>query len=204
MIIYLVRHAQTEANAKRVIQGQTNTNITNLGYEQTKITASFFKNIKITQLFCSPLGRTVETAEMISLESRYPKKNIIKSKDLMEIDLTPWVGKTISELEKDKSQSGYGTYKENPEFFSPSDGEGFNDVKKRMAIFFDNIVNNFSKDSTIVVVSHSVAIRALLLYLENSSVSRIWDYDIKPASISLVETNCNHNVIKYVGYCPYL
>ena len=62
--IYLIRHAQSEANAALDLDDPTfyyDARITSLGKEQALITHQKLKNINFDLMLCSPLTRTLET-----------------------------------------------------------------------------------------------------------------------------------------------
>lgn len=204
MYIYLVRHAQTEANEQHYIQGQTNAIITEVGYEQAKITASFFKNCDLSALYSSPLGRTIETSKLIAEAADYDVRKIIMCKNLMEINLEPWAGKNIEDLYNNDSMSGYKIYKTDPESFVPLSGENFIDVQKRVVKAYNSILSTNQNSKNIVIVSHSVAIRTLILYINHLQIKNIWDFDVEPASITKIEYFCGKSQIQFIGLCPYI
>lgn len=203
MIVYLIRHGQTEANLMRIIQGQTNTPLTETGFFQVRKAAEYFNGKNITAMYASPLGRTMQTAKIIAAAANFNTSDIICMDELMEINLAPWVGKQVDELIKDETKSGYKVYKTQPELFNAADGENIWDVKKRMFDAFWKIVRIHPDDSHIVIVSHSVAIRSLLLALEGKPYSEIWKYPITPASITEVRVNSNCATLESIGLCPY-
>ena len=70
-MIYFVRHGETESNVRGVFAGQKDDSIlTPKGRDQALTTAKEIKNkdIKIDRVICSPLKRTVETANIIAKE----------------------------------------------------------------------------------------------------------------------------------------
>ena len=200
--IYLVRHAQTEANKQHIIQGQTDTAITDNGYIHTKKTADFFKDKDISAIYSSPLGRTAQTSEMICDAIGMGKDKIIFLDELMEIDLKPWVNKPISEISADESVYGYYVYRNNPMAFQASEGENFNDVQSRAVKAYNHIINS-NKNANIIIVSHSVTIRTLLLYLDNKGFDQVWSYSVNPASVSKITSSNGNSKIEFIGFCPY-
>ncbi len=64
--VYLVRHGETEWNAARRIQGQTDSPLTEKGIFQAKQVAERVRNEGITHVISSDLGRTKRTAEIIA------------------------------------------------------------------------------------------------------------------------------------------
>lgn len=64
--VYLVRHGETVWNAARRIQGQSDSALTAKGEHQAKQVGERVKNLGITHVICSDLGRTQRTAELIA------------------------------------------------------------------------------------------------------------------------------------------
>lgn len=68
--IYLVRHGETEFNVKEIIQGHTDSPLTENGKNQAKTVQEAFKNLEFSAVFSSDLLRAVHTAEIISAERK--------------------------------------------------------------------------------------------------------------------------------------
>ena len=69
MAIYLTRHGQTPNNLKRLFQGsKIDAPLTELGQQQAKSIADFLKDKNISHYWASPMGRVVQTAEIINQE----------------------------------------------------------------------------------------------------------------------------------------
>ena len=62
MILYLVRHGQSEGNVKRYFHGQTDYPLTELGHEQARQVAEKLKDAKFTRCCASDLQRAWNTA----------------------------------------------------------------------------------------------------------------------------------------------
>ena len=191
MTIYIVRHAQTEANKNGIIQGQMNTEITPEGLAKAKFMAQSFKNKNVDKIFSSPLRRAYITASLIAEETGVDNQTIIVDSKLKEINLEPWIYKRISDLNDNDEPSSYKTYKTKPSEFVPVSGESINDVKQRMVIAYNQIIMSCQSNDTVVIVSHSMAIRTLLSDIENKGIDNVWAYHIPPASITKIIYNVN-------------
>ncbi|CCK00926.1 Phosphoglycerate mutase [Cronobacter sakazakii 701] len=64
--VYLVRHGETQWNAERRIQGQSDSPLTEKGERQAMQVAQRAKALGITHIITSDLGRTQRTAEIIA------------------------------------------------------------------------------------------------------------------------------------------
>lgn len=64
--VYLVRHGETQWNAERRIQDQSDSPLTAKGEQQAMQVATRAKELGITHIISSDLGRTRRTAEIIA------------------------------------------------------------------------------------------------------------------------------------------
>jgi broad specificity phosphatase PhoE len=62
---YLVRHGTTDWVEKQLLHGITDIPLNEAGLKQAAKTAEAMKGIHAKYLFCSPLTRTIQTAELI-------------------------------------------------------------------------------------------------------------------------------------------
>lgn len=196
MIVYIVRHAQTEANIHSIIQGQSDTEITVEGMTMAKAMSRYFSDKNITKIYSSPIKRAFITACLIADVCQITVENIALDDRLMEINLKPWAYKKIDDLDSSDSRSSYKTYKFKPSKFQPLSGESLFDVKERMSKTFEWIIQGCCNDDNIVIVSHSVAIRTLLTYFEKKTIDHIWSYNIPPVSVT--EVNLSNDGLSVV------
>ncbi len=64
--VYLVRHGETQWNAERRIQGQSDSPLTEKGVQQAWQVAERARTLGITHVITSDLGRTQQTARIIA------------------------------------------------------------------------------------------------------------------------------------------
>ena len=64
--VYLVRHGETQWNAERRIQGQSDSPLTEKGIQQAWQVAERARTLGITHVITSDLGRTQQTARIIA------------------------------------------------------------------------------------------------------------------------------------------
>jgi len=65
IVILLIRHSNTIFNKQKIFRGHTDVPLDGMGLQQAEKTGKFLSNIKISQIYCSPLTRAVQTAEQI-------------------------------------------------------------------------------------------------------------------------------------------
>lgn len=72
MLLYLVRHGQTDWNLARRIQGSTDVPLNDAGREQARQTARLLARRRWDAVITSPLSRAVETGAIIAAELGLP------------------------------------------------------------------------------------------------------------------------------------
>mgnify|MGYP001604004226 FL=1 len=94
--IFLVRHGQDTDNARSILNGRRNTNLTMLGRRQARIVAHKLQKFGIDIIYVSPLKRARQTASIIA---KYLSiKRIIVDKRLVERNFGILTGKPISDI----------------------------------------------------------------------------------------------------------
>ena len=67
MKLYFVRHGESEANTRQIISNRESTfHLTALGEEQARTLAKKLRDVPFSSIFCSPVLRARETAQILS------------------------------------------------------------------------------------------------------------------------------------------
>ncbi len=156
MKVIIVRHGQTDENAKELVAGGgTEALLTAEGISQAKKLAHWLKNEKIDVVYASDQKRAIHTAEHI-LE-HHPLLKIIKHKHLRERHYGEFEGKpdAMRDAAFKKSLLPF-------ELFKPKGGESCVEVYKRAEKFFSKLSKKHKND-TVLIVGHGRTIALLLL-----------------------------------------
>lgn len=152
--IIIERHAQSEGNAKKIVLGHTDLNLTEEGVVQAKITAEHLADEKIDAIYSSDLKRAYNTAlphaKMRGLE-------VVARKDLREVDIGIWDGMHLSRILADSSEDF--ARRSRRDFVYPG-GEGVREASARLKHAILDIASENSDADTVLIVTHSVIIRA--------------------------------------------
>ena len=156
MKLYIMRHGTTCWNEKGITQGRTNNRLSKYGKSLTKNVAENHKNDQFDIIFCSPLMRTMQTANIINL---YHNAKIIKDDRLIEIDQgifsgRRWKDLTLQEKEQKNSRS------------KDCGMENYKQVYDRVKDFFEYIKKEHS-GKNILVVTHNVTASMLEIIATN-------------------------------------
>src|SRR5690348_16268722 len=95
--VFMVRHGATVLSAEDRFAGATDVQLSDEGREQTRHLAERLKDEKIVAVYASPMGRTIETAQILA----QPHKLEVQTRDgLREISHGRWEGMTRREVEQ--------------------------------------------------------------------------------------------------------
>ena len=95
MNVYVMRHGTTVWNEQGRTQGRTGNRLSKNGKSMTEKVALDMKDVDIDVIFCSPLMRTVQTANIMN---KYHHKKIIKDERLVEIEQGIFTGRLRNSL----------------------------------------------------------------------------------------------------------
>jgi probable phosphoglycerate mutase len=179
----MVRHGATILSAEDRFAGATDVALSDEGREQTRRLAERLSREKIRAVFASPLGRTVETAEILAT----PHNLDIQICDgLREISHGRWEQLTRREVEQ-KYPEETAEWEKDPYTFAPLGGESGLAVTARALPTLIQLVRQHTGEN-ILVVSHKGTIRLLLSSLLGFDPRRYRDnLDQNPAALNIVD-----------------
>lgn len=152
--IFYVRHGQTDQNKNNILTGRTNVSINEIGVAQAEKTANTLKNEKIDILFCSPLLRAKQTANIIN---KYHNLPIIEDVRIIERDYGDYTGKNTADIDRKTSWNYFHCDAVYPNVESPKA------ILTRVQSFIDMLKLEY-KDKKILVVAHSGVGRLFNVY----------------------------------------
>lgn len=153
MKIYLARHGQDQDNVQGILNGHRDKPLTELGIRQADILARKIKEAELSfkAIYCSPLRRARETAEIIAITLNTDKPEVLS--ELIERDFGMMTGLFIKDIESLCSPDIIKT--ETVTYFLESEGaETFPELIKRGGVVIKKI-SNFKEDDNILLVCHS-------------------------------------------------
>lgn len=187
---YIVRHGQTNWNILGKTQGHGNSDLTKKGEQQAKCLAKALKEYNIDYIYSSDLGRAVQTANIIDEQIGV---GIIKTSALREMGFGVWEGLLVDQIKKEHSYT-YEIWRNQPHLVNIEGGETLDLIKDRLDEFIKTLNEKYS-NKNILLVSHSVTVRVLLLAFLNSGMENI--YRIKQDNTAL-------NIVEYRDYGPVI
>jgi len=156
MRLIIVRHGETHANAKKIMQGHGHGRLSRKGGEQVRALAEALKPEEIDVIYTSDLRRAVNTAGAIA---RFHNAKIRHVKALREMRLGRYEGVSWKDFSQDLASS------KPRQSFRPEGGESFADLKRRVKPFATGLHARHS-NQTVLISTHGFTIRCLLsIYL---------------------------------------
>ncbi len=153
-MIYFIRHGETEYNKTARFQGHLDIPLSEKGINQAQAALETSKQLNLDKIYCSPLQRAKQTAEIIN---SHHNAKLVEDDRLKEIYMGSLQGRFLKDLSDEEKQLAFS----NPEHFG---GETHEQLCSRVISFFKEIEN--SKEN-ILIVSHGGIYRALYKYLNN-------------------------------------
>lgn len=189
--IILVRHGQTEWNRIERFRGRFDIPLNDNGIRQANQTAErIASHWKPAAVFTSPLSRAAQTAEIIGEKIHISP---IKSDDLTDIDYGQWQGLTPAEAREQWPERVANWY-DHPESADVPGGESLSQVQRR-AMSALRAVCRLHPDQEIVLVSHTVVNRLILLGVLGLGIERFWNLRQEPCAINIIEKTENDYVL---------
>ena len=181
--LYLVRHGATQLTAEDRFSGAIGVDLSDEGRRQVARLADRLDQEAIKAVYCSPLSRTVETAEILARPHRL---SLVRRDGLREISHGRWEGLTRSEVEE-RYADEYSAWEADPFTFAPEGGESGVAVLARALPVIREIVTSH-RGETVLVVSHKATLRLLLSSLLGFDPRGYRDrLDQSPACLNVVD-----------------
>jgi probable phosphoglycerate mutase len=174
-MIYLVRHGQTAFNLEQRHHGHTDSPLTELGREQARRAGETLATLidpRDCVIFSSPLGRALQTANIIA-DVTAVQRPLIVAADLIEIGMGSAEGMTQAEMEKRWPALQAAAASETMSLQSP-DGEDLEAFTERLDRALRRVADHYAASR--IIVSHGVAgrvLRGLYLGLNTADAFRL-------------------------------
>ncbi len=181
--LLFVRHGATQLTAEDRFSGATGVDLSDEGRAQVQRLAERLAGDKVAAIYVSPLGRTVETAQILAGPHRLTP---IVRDGLREISHGRWEGLTRREVEE-RYADEYAAWEEDPFTFAPKDGEsGLSVLARALPVVREIVVAH--RDQVVMVVSHKATLRLILSSLLGFDARGYRDrLDQSPACLNVVD-----------------
>ena len=178
--LVLVRHGQSEWNAKNLFTGWKNPSLTKKGQEEAKITGKKIKqqNIIFDFHFTSELKRAQLTGEIILTEIGQESIETVKNFALNERDYGELSGLNKDELRKKWGKEQIHIWRRSFDQ-PPPGGESLKDTADRVIPYFEKVIEPVLNDKkNVLICAHGNSLRALVMRIEKISPEEIVKIEI--------------------------
>ncbi|MBB3133797.1 putative phosphoglycerate mutase [Rhizobium pisi] len=188
MLIYVIRHGQTDWNAERRLQGQKDIPMNATGLEQARRNGLALLDIlgeKIDEFdfVASPLKRTRATMEIIRTAMGLPPLAYRTDPRLVEISFGDWEGSTLKELKATQRERVAERNASKWDFIPPGDdAESYEILSWRTGSWLASV------DRPTVCVTHGGVIRTLFQAISDLPKSSAAEGEIPQDRIVRIET----------------
>ena len=180
--IYIVRHGQTEWNLLGKTQGHGNSDLTPKGIEQAELLADSMTKYPIDYIYSSYLGRAYQTAEIIGNKLNI---EVEKTEALREMNFGTWEGRIIKDIIEEDPEL-YKMWRNEPHLAKIPQGETLSQIKERTDAFIKEINEKYD-GKHIVLVTHSLCARIMLLSFLDSDVKNIYRINQANTALNIIE-----------------
>lgn len=188
MILYIVRHGETDWNRARKVQGHTDIPLNDCGRRLARETGERMKEVKIDAAYTSPLSRAKETAQLILGDREIP---LIEDSRLEEISFGSYEGVYCGgENMDEKSEEFNRFFTDTANYIPPADGETIQHLYERTGEFLKWLSEKEElQDKALLISTHGAAMTAILNRIRGSlSVGDFWHNKVPPnCSVTTVE-----------------
>lgn len=178
--LVLVRHGQSEWNAKNLFTGWKDPKLTDLGIQEAIKAGDLLetRNLKFDLMFTSDLFRAQETGRLILEQMNHTDIQVIKDQALNERNYGDLAG-----LNKDEARVKWGEEQVHIWRRSfdvpPPGGESLKNTAERVLPYFElEIMPKVKEGLNILVAAHGNSLRALVMELEKISSEEIVKLEI--------------------------
>ena len=179
-----MRHGEADNNVNRILVGRhIESHLTEIGRQQVRDTANYFKEILVDKVFVSPVIRARETAEIvcdiINLDYEIDER-------LYEIELGKLVGMNYEDIIEKHGNLFLKFYSGDEQMLDDYGVESFTSVKMRIKHLLDEAMERYP-DKNIIFVTHLDPIKAAISLLLDLKPEALFQWHIQNAALTILK-----------------
>ncbi|NPA51945.1 MAG: histidine phosphatase family protein [Aquificae bacterium] len=191
--IFLCRHGQSEYNAKKIIQGHIDTDLTPQGIVQARLIGERLKTENIEKIFSSDLKRAYKTAtiigDILGLDVEIDKR-------IREMHFGNWEGKAYEQIYT-YNLDHWQKWLKNPVACPLPSQEDIKEFEKRIKSFWEYV--NSLQEKNILIVGHGGSIQGIICTASGLGMEHLWGMMHTNTGLSLLEVKNQKTYIKYIN-----
>jgi 2,3-bisphosphoglycerate-dependent phosphoglycerate mutase len=196
--LILVRHGQSEWNAKNLFTGWKDPGLTDQGVSEAKNAGKLIleQNIEFDVMYTSMLSRAQKTGNIILGILNHKEIPIIKNEALNERHYGSLAGLNKDDARKKWGEEQVHIWRRSFDI-PPPDGESLKDTADRVLPYFETeIMPKVMSGSSILIAAHGNSLRALIMKLDSISSEDIVKLEIPTGAPIQYEFNSDGMVDK--------
>jgi 2,3-bisphosphoglycerate-dependent phosphoglycerate mutase len=171
--LVLVRHGESEWNAKGIWTGWTDINLSEKGRGEARTAGELLKDIHFDLAYTSALKRAQQTWEEIQKIIGQTDLVATADKALNERDYGDLTGKNKWEAKEEMGEEKFMQIRRSWDF-PPPNGESLEMVYERVIPYYEKtILPELKAGKNVIIAAHGNSLRALIKYLEDISDEEI-------------------------------
>ncbi len=180
--LFTIRHGETEFARDRRFAGARDVPLTPRGGRQCEAVARALSGAFVGAVYTSPLGRARASAVPIAAPHHL---QVRVEPAFREMAFGEWEGLTRAEVASHFPRE-MEAWAATPHLVQPPGGERLEDVAARVAVGLAALTDEHG-GQTVVVVSHAIVTRLVVLAALGLGPDRLWSVDASPAGITEIE-----------------
>jgi len=173
--LVLVRHGQSEWNAKNLFTGWKDPGLTSNGEKEAINAGELIKerNIKFSMMFTSALKRAQITGQMILEGIEQTHIEVVRDQALNERDYGDLAGLNKDDARKEWGEEQVHVWRRSYDI-PPPNGESLKNTAERVLPYFNSdILPKLMQGENILVAAHGNSLRSLVMQLDDLSKEEV-------------------------------
>jgi probable phosphoglycerate mutase len=191
-VFLLVRHATNDFVGKALAGRAPGVHLNAEGVAQAERLAERLSAVPLAAIYVSPLERAVETAAPLAARLKLVPRACA---GLHEIDCGDWTGRTFRELDV---EAAWRTWVGQRSRARPPNGESIVEAQGRIVDAM-NALREEHEGETVALVTHGDVIKAALARVLRISLDDLEQFDIAPASVSIIVAGAGWTQVRLVN-----
>jgi broad specificity phosphatase PhoE len=181
--LFVLRHGETAWSRERRFSGARDVSLTADGRRQCEAAAAALASVPLAAVYASQLERARVTAEIVAKPHRL---EVIVDPAFAEMGFGEWEGATRDEVAA-RHPEAWDAWRVTPDRVVIPGGERLTAVAERVARGLEALRAEHDGGEPVVLVTHAIVVRLLVLGALGLGPDRLWSVDASPAGISELE-----------------
>lgn len=193
--LVLVRHGESEWNAKGLWTGWIDIPLSEKGQQEARTAGEEIKDIHFDEAFTSNLQRAQQTLVEIQHILHCETIPTTKNEALNERNYGDLTGKNKWKIKEEFGEAQFNKWRRSFDE-RPPHGESLHDVYNRVIPYYQqSILPALIKGKNIIIAAHGNSLRALVKYLEHISDEDIAQLEIATGEVYVYDIDTQGNII---------